>query len=178
MKDIRTSQGSCNLVFSGDIHWSVESEAQNVPQCTQSSELHQGGSVPTSTVQLLPWSVGTDYLIISTQIRVSISEFYELIRHSFKTFLLIPYHFQSQASPPPSQLPTLWLTPMATVQFMTRLITFSSCLHFPCLLLCQIIVVFPELIFCQQTTPQNTHIPGPFCTERCWLLRNRWVGGE
>lgn len=132
----------------------------------------------SSTVQLLPWSVGTDYLIISTQIIVSISEFYELIRHSFKAFLLIPYHFQSQASPPPSQLPTLWLTPMATVQFMTRLITFSSCLHFPCLLLCQRIVVFPELIFCQQTTPQNTHIPGPFCTERCWLLRNRWVGGE
>lgn len=123
-------------------------------------------------------SVGTDYLIISTQIIVCISEFYKLIHHSFKAFLLIPHQLQSQALPPPSQLPTLWLTPMATVQFMTGLITFSACLHFPCLLLCPIIAVFPELIFCQQTTPQNTHIPRPFCIERCWLVRNRWVGGR
>lgn len=132
----------------------------------------------SSTVQLWPWSVGTDYLIISTQIIVCISEICKLIHHSFKAFLLIPFQLQSQTLPPPSQLPTLWLTPMATIQFMTRLIAFSACLHFPCLLLCQIIVVFRELIFCQQTTPQNTHIPRPFCTERCWLVRNRWGGGR
>lgn len=116
-----------------------------VEVCTESS----------STAQLLPWSVGIDYLVISTWIKVCISEFHRLIHHSFKAFLLIPHQFQSQALPPPSQLPTLWLTPTATIQFMTRVITFSACLHFPCLLLCQIIVAFPELIFCQQPTPQH-----------------------
>lgn len=35
MKDIRTSQGSYNLVSLGDIHWFVETKAQNVPHKAQ-----------------------------------------------------------------------------------------------------------------------------------------------
>lgn len=92
--------------------------------------------------------------IISTQIIFCFSDFYELIQHSLKTFFFISYHLHSQALSLPS---TTSLPPMATLQFMTILITGLFHLHFPCLLPHQIIVAFPELIFCQQAT-SSTHI--------------------
>lgn len=92
--------------------------------------------------------------IISTQIIFCFSDFYELIQHSLKTFFLISYHLHSQALSLPS---TTSLPPMATLQFMTISITGLFHLHFPCLLPHQIIVAFPELIFCQQAT-SSTHI--------------------